>query len=174
MDNVLQQLGIDCIFSASYNPLSNGKLGVFHKYFKPTLKKWCKRDPDNWHKYINQILASYQVTPYLATAETHFFLLYRRDPILSLHQLLEPMEWFLGDQDSGHLELKSYHLPLAIAKKILDENRFKYAQKTTICNRPIENKIFSLHIPIMTKKVLVPLVGMKPDASHFLGKHPNH
>ena len=36
---VLQQLGIDCIFSAPYHPQSNGKLEVFHKYLKPTLKK---------------------------------------------------------------------------------------------------------------------------------------
>ena len=39
MDEVLQQLGIDRIFSAPYHPQSNGKLEVFHKYLKPTLKK---------------------------------------------------------------------------------------------------------------------------------------
>ena len=38
MDQVLQQLGIDRIFSAPYHPQSNGKLEVFHKYLKPTLK----------------------------------------------------------------------------------------------------------------------------------------
>ena len=92
MDNVLQQLGIDHIFSAPYHPQSNGKLEVFHKYLKPTLKKLCEKDPDNWDKYINQVLASYCVTPHLATAETPFFLVYGRDPNLSLPQLLEPMQ----------------------------------------------------------------------------------
>ena len=53
MDNVFQQLGTDCIFSALYYPQSNEKLDVFHKYLKPTLKKLCERDPDNWDKYIN-------------------------------------------------------------------------------------------------------------------------
>ena len=43
MDQVLQQLEIDRIFSAPYHPQSNGKLEVFHKYFKPTLKKLCKK-----------------------------------------------------------------------------------------------------------------------------------
>ena len=43
MDNVLKQLGIDCIFSSPYHPQSNGKLEVFHKYFKPTLKKLCEK-----------------------------------------------------------------------------------------------------------------------------------
>ena len=41
MNNILKQLGIDCIFSAPYHPHSNGKLEVFHKYLKPTLKKPC-------------------------------------------------------------------------------------------------------------------------------------
>ena len=45
MDQVLQQLGIDRIFSAPYHPQSNGKLEVFHKYLKPTLKKLCEKDP---------------------------------------------------------------------------------------------------------------------------------
>ena len=47
MDQVLQQLGIDRIFSAPYHPQSNGKLEVFHKYLKPTLKKLCEQDPAN-------------------------------------------------------------------------------------------------------------------------------
>ena len=62
MDQVLQQLGTDHIFSVPYHPQSNGKLEVFHKYLKPTLKKLCKKDPSNWDKYINQVLASYRVT----------------------------------------------------------------------------------------------------------------
>ena len=95
MDQVLEQLGIDRIFSAPYHPQSNGKLEVFHKYLKPTLKKLCENDPANWDKYINQVLASYRITPNLATAESPFFLVYGRDPNLPLHQLLEPMQHFL-------------------------------------------------------------------------------
>ena len=96
MDQVLQQLGIDRIFSAPYHPQSNGKLKVFHKYLKLTLKKLCKKDPANWDKYLNQVLTSYRITPNLATAELPFFLVYGRDPNLPLHQLLEPMQRFLG------------------------------------------------------------------------------
>ena len=85
MDQVLQQLGIDRIFSAPYHPQSDGKLEVFHKYLKPTLKKLCKKDPANWHKYLNQVLTNYRITPNLATAESPFFLVYSRDPNLPLH-----------------------------------------------------------------------------------------
>ena len=42
MDQVLQQIGIDCIISGPYHPKSNGKLEVFHKFLNPTLKKLQK------------------------------------------------------------------------------------------------------------------------------------
>ena len=120
MDQVLQQLGKDRIFSAPYHPQSNSKLEVFHKYLKPTLKKLSEKDPANWDKYLNQVLASYRITPNLVTAESQFFLVYGRDPNLP-HQLLEPMQHFLGDHGSGKLNLETQRLALAIAKKTLDK-----------------------------------------------------
>ena len=92
MDQVLNQLGIESIFSAPSHPQSNVKLELFHKYVKLTLKKLCEKDPSSGNKYINQVFASYRVTPNLATAETPFFLVFGRDPNLPLHQLLEPMQ----------------------------------------------------------------------------------
>ena len=53
MDKVLQQLGIDHIFSVPYHPQSNRKLEVFHKYLKPTFRNLCENDLDNWEEYIN-------------------------------------------------------------------------------------------------------------------------
>ena len=92
MDQVLKHLGIEWIFSAPYQLQSNGKLEVLHKYLKPTLKKLCRKDPSNWDQYLNPVLASYRVTSNLVTAETPFFLVYKRDPNIPLHQLLEPMQ----------------------------------------------------------------------------------
>ena len=129
MDQVLQQLGIERIFSAPYHPQNNGKLEVFHKHLKPTLKKLCEKDPTYWDKYLNQVLTSYRITPNLATAESPLFLVYGRDPNLPLRQLLETMQHFLGDPDSGKLNLETHRLALAIAKKTLDENRFTATQR---------------------------------------------
>ena len=136
MNQVLQQLGIDRIFLAPYHPQSNSKLKVFHKYLKTTLKKLCERDPTNWDKYLNQVLASYRIAPNLVTAESPFFLVYGRGPNLTLHQLLEPMQHFLGNPDSGMLNLETYRLALAIAKKTLDKNRFMATQKTMANDKP--------------------------------------
>ena len=67
-DQVFKQLGIERIFSAPYYPQSNGKLEVFHKYLKPTLKKLCEKDPSNWDQYLNCVLASYRATPKLSNS----------------------------------------------------------------------------------------------------------
>ena len=88
---------------------------------------------NNWDKYINQVLASYHVTPHLRTAETPCFLVYGRDPNLPLNQLLELMQQFLGDSNPGCLDLKAHHFALAIAKKTLmkiDSNMPKRQQTT--------------------------------------------
>ena len=73
---------------------------------------------------------SYRVTPNLTTEETPFFLICGRDPNLPLHQLLELMQPFLGSLESGLPNLEAHQLDLAIAKKTLDENHFRTAQKT--------------------------------------------
>ena len=44
LNQVLKQLGIERISCTPYHPQSNGKLEVFHKYLKPTLKKLCEKD----------------------------------------------------------------------------------------------------------------------------------
>ena len=61
MDQVFKQLGIERIFSAPYHAQSNSKVGVFHKYLKLTSKKLCEKDPSSWDKYINQVLASWNL-----------------------------------------------------------------------------------------------------------------
>ena len=41
------------------------------------------------------------------------------------------MQCFLGDPDSGKLNLENHHFTQVIAKKTLNENHFRNAQKTT-------------------------------------------
>ena len=137
MDNVLTQLGIGCIFSAPYHPQSNGKLEVFHKYLKLILNKLCENGPDNWEN-IHQPNISHLLCDITPCNCWNIFLpsLWKRSQSTP-HQLLEIMQWFLGDPELGHLDLKSHHLALPIAKMTLDENWFKHAQKTTDCTHLI-------------------------------------
>ena len=140
MDQVLQQLGIDRIFSAPYHPQSNSKLEVFCKYLKPTLKKLCEKDPANWDKYLNQVLTSYRITSNLATAESSFFLVYSRDPNLPLHQLLEPMQCFcwrswLRQIKSGNPQASTSHCQEdAGRKQIYSHSKDSSKRQTSFSN----------------------------------------
>ena len=130
-DKVTKDLGIEKIFSAPYHPQSNGKLETFHKFLKPTLKKMCADDQDNWDDYVEQVLGTYRGVPNLTTGESPFFLVYGRDRNQPVHQLLQPLTRFLGDLDSGLLCLDQHRLSLSIVKKYLDDHRFLTAEKTT-------------------------------------------
>ena len=128
---VTKDLGIERIFSAPYHPQSNEKLETFHKFLKPTLKKMCAEDQDNWDDYVEQVLGTYRGVPNLTTGESPFLLVYGRDGNQPLHQQLQPLTRFLGDPDSGLLCLDQHRLSLSIAKKYLDDHRFLTAEKTT-------------------------------------------
>ena len=130
-DKVTKDLGIERIFSAPYHPQSNGKLETFHKFLKPTLKKMCADNQDNWDDYVEQVLGTYRGVPNLTTGESPFFLVYGRDGNQPVHQLLQPLTQLLGDPDSGLLCLDQHGLSLSIAKKYLDDHRFLTAEKTT-------------------------------------------
>ena len=107
-DRVMKDLGIKRIFSAPYHPQNNGKLETFHIFLKPTLKKMCAEDQDNWDDYVEQVLGTYRGVLNLTTGESPFFLVYRRDGNQPLHQLLQPLTRFLGDPDSGLLCLDQH------------------------------------------------------------------
>ena len=102
------------IFSTPYNPHSNGKLEIFNRSTSsPHLRSLCENDLDNWDQYLNQVLTSYCIGHHSWSQVKHpFSFIYGRDPKLTLHQLLEPMQCFLGDPDSGHLNLDLHHLKI--------------------------------------------------------------
>ena len=102
---IMEQNSRITLWTKFYNSLA---LTEFFQHLKPTLKKHCEREPTNWDKYLNQVLASYRITPNLVMTVSPFFLVYGRDPNLPLHQPLEPMQHFLGDIDSGVLNLETH------------------------------------------------------------------
>ena len=67
------------------------------------LKSSTNTRNQHWRSFVG-VIASYRITLNLAMAESPFFLVYGRDPNLPWHQLLEPMQCFLGYPDSCYAE----------------------------------------------------------------------
>ena len=61
-------------------PPEQWKTRSLPQVFETCIEELCEKDPTNWDKYLNQVLASYRIMPNLATAESPFFLVYGRDP----------------------------------------------------------------------------------------------
>ena len=78
MDQVLQKLGLDRIFSAPYHPQSNGKLEVFHKYLKPMLKSSAKRSSQLGQVYQSGTCQLQDYTPLSYCRITIFSSLWQR------------------------------------------------------------------------------------------------
>ena len=78
MHQVLQKLGIDHIMSAPYHPQSNGKLEVFHKYLKPTLKTSTKRIQQIGISTSIKFLIATEWCPTLPQQKKHFSCLQQR------------------------------------------------------------------------------------------------
>ena len=101
------------------------------------LKKLCKKDPANWDKYLNQVLASYRIMPNLDYCRiTIFSSLWQGPQFATTSTSRTHATCFLGDPDSGKLHLETHRLALAIAKKTFDENRFTATQKTLARDNP--------------------------------------
>ena len=127
---MLKQLGIERIFSAPYHLQSNGKLEVFHKYLKPTLKKLSEKDQSN-QGYIH-LSGSCQLpsdTKLCHSRITFLPSLWKRSKFTPT-PASRAYATILGDPDSALLNLEAHRLALALAKKTLDENCFRTAQKT--------------------------------------------
>ena len=152
-NRVTKDLSIERIFSAPYHPQSNGKLETFHKFLKPTLKKMCAEDQDNWDDYVKQVLRTYRGVPNPTKGESPFFLVYGRDGNQPLHQVLQPLTRFLGNPDLGLLCLNRHQLSLSIAKKYLDNHRFLTAEKTiNEPLQPLQVELDNLHSLFMAYK----------------------
>ena len=103
------------------------KLEVFHKYLRPTLKKLCEKNPVNFDKYLNQVLASYHGnTQCCHSRNTIFSCLWQRP---------KPTTTSTSGTNaafpslSGLLNLEAHQLALAITEKTLDKNCFRTSQK---------------------------------------------
>ena len=82
-------------------------------------------------KYINQVLLSYRINTKLSHCRNPILLSLQKGPQYTSSPASRAHAMILGDPTSEMINLEAHRLTLAIAKKTLDENCFKTAQKTT-------------------------------------------
>ena len=89
MKQVCEILGIKHIFSPVYTPESNGCLEGWHWFFKACIAKHIRGGGVEWDELVPLAVSAYNFFPCQSSKESPFVLMFGRDPITPVAQLLE-------------------------------------------------------------------------------------
>ena len=96
LNKISKELGLEYkLYTPSYHPASNGRMEVFHAFFKACIAKHVAPQLE-WDVLIPLACAKYNFTPNEHSKESLFFLMFRRDPVLPRKLLLGPKMRYLG------------------------------------------------------------------------------
>ena len=126
METLCQNLNIKHIFTSTYHPEGNGKTERFHRVMNDMLSKQASDRLERWDLSLPQVLAAYRVGVSDSTQYAPFFLLYTRDPVLPIDNLLRPRRKYLGDQHH-QLALERQHEAFVKVRHNLQQARSKQA-----------------------------------------------
>ena len=104
MDELCKQLDNKRVYSPVYTPEANGRLEVWHRFFKACVAKHIRGNAAEWDEVVPLAAAAYNFFPCEAAGESPFVLMFGRDPITPFAKLLEPTPRYWGDH-GGHLKM---------------------------------------------------------------------
>ena len=109
VQETLKALNISHVKTSFYHPQSNGKIERFHRVLHDVMSKKLQRDGHYaLDLYLNQTLAAIRFSISDATNQSPFFLLYNRDVVLPLDNILKPRRKYQGD-DMHQISLEIQH-----------------------------------------------------------------
>ena len=115
MRETMASLNIKHITTSLYHPQSNTKVERFHRFLGDILSKLTESDRHNWDLYLTQALA--------AVRFSKFYMLFGRDVILPVDNLLKPRRKYMGE-DHHRLIIEQQHKTFVRAR-----DRISRAQK---------------------------------------------
>ena len=124
-------------FASPHTPRSNGKTENFNKFLKATLRKLCQGDQRTWDQVLKQVVLAYRSCPHTCTGESPFTLLKGWDPCLPIHDLIQPVPRYNGNNELGH-RIEKQRIAMSIAAKMLKKMRANQ-RRTTEHRRSVHN-----------------------------------
>ena len=105
-EDVAKKLAVEYkVYTPPYRPQCNGKIEGFHRYLKSCIAKHIMNNME-WDEFTDLATAAYNFIPNVTAMESPFFLMFSRDPYMSLNQLMEQAKRYLGT-DEGILDLEA-------------------------------------------------------------------
>ena len=129
----LEKLKIDHVLTSVYHPQSNAKVERFHRTLHDILSKKVADNPQTWDLNLNQALAAIRFNVSESSRFSPFFLLYNRDVVLPIDNIMKPRRKYLGE-DYHQIALQEQHRAFVSVRNHLKKakkRQAKYADKGT-------------------------------------------
>jgi len=140
MQETLEALNIRHVTTSFYHPQSNAKVERFHRTLHDIISKKLEDNLNTWDLFLNQSLAAVRFCVSETTKFSPYYLVYNRDVILPIDNLLMPRRRYLGE-DRHQIALEQQHKAFVTVQRNLQKARkrqAKYAQRNT---HPVELKV---------------------------------
>ena len=127
----LAKLKIDHILTSVYHPQSNAKVERFHRTLHDILAKMVADEQQTWDLCLNQTLAAIRFNISESSKFSPFYLLYNRDVVLPVDNILKPRRKYLGE-DYHQIALQEQHKSFVHVRNHLKKakkRQAKYANK---------------------------------------------
>ena len=159
MKVICDELGVKQVFSPVYTPQSNGRLEGWHRFFKACIAKHIRGGDVEWDELVPLAVSAYNFFPCQSTKESPFLLMFGRDPMTPIAQLLEPKLRYYGEK-GNFLRMDSLRRLYAVVAENIKKVRDQQPQKI---ETPLKLKVNDV---VMVKD---------PDAAVFQPRYqPNY
>ena len=116
----MQALNIDHVFTSFYNPKGNAKVERFHRTLHDVLAKRLNGNLTTWDLHLNQALAAVRFHINETSKHFPFFLVYNRDVILPIDNLLKPRRKYQGE-DLHQIALQRQHKTFTLVHRYVKQ-----------------------------------------------------
>ena len=138
--DTLETLNIHHVTTSYYHPQSNSKVERFHRTLHDILSKRLTEGQETWDLHLNQVLAAIRFNVSETTDYTPFYLLYSRDVVLPIDNLLRPRTKYQGE-DMHQISLQEQHKAFMLVHGRLKKQKRRQAKYANKNRKMVEFKI---------------------------------
>ena len=140
MREVLEKLKVHHVKTSFYHPQANAKVERFHRTLHDVLAKRIKDDVTSWDLYLNQALAAIRFNVSGASKFSPYFLLYSRDVVLPLDNILKPRRKYTGE-DQHKIALQQQHKSFTLVHRHLKKAKRRQMAYANQNVKPVELEV---------------------------------
>ena len=131
----LKELNVHHVTCSYYHPQSNGVVERYHKTLVDIISKMVNTNEGDWDLFLSHTLGAIRFGVNESTKRSPFFLLYNRDPVLPIDNILKPRRKYQGE-DPHKIALEQQHK----AFLLVHQNRRKAMKKRNeLANKNAKN-----------------------------------